>query len=61
LKALPTTTFTCPPSADDFVVIAMRANPKPMNALGNRQAECSVVQADSDTVKPAIGYGFEVQ
>ena len=39
----------------------MRADPEPMDAASNRQPECPVVEADSDTVEAAVAYGLEMQ
>jgi len=47
--------------ADEFVVLAMRADPEPMDASRNRQTECPVVETDSDTVEAAVAYGLEMQ
>ena len=35
---------------DEFVVLAMRTDPEPVNALRARQAESPVVQPNSDAV-----------
>lgn len=43
------------------VVFAVCADPEPMDAAAYRQAECPVVQADSDAVKSAVTYCLEVQ
>jgi len=48
-------------SADEFVVLAMRTNPEPMDAVRNREPERSVVEADPDAVILAVSNGFEVQ
>ncbi len=39
----------------------MRANPEPMDTAGHRQPQCAVIQADSDTMKPTVAYGLEMQ
>jgi hypothetical protein len=48
-------------SADEFVVLAVRTNPEPMNTAWNWQTERAVVQADSDTVKSAVAYSLELK
>ena len=47
--------------ADQLVVLAMCADPEPMNTVGHRGSECSVVQADSDAVVAPIADRLEVQ
>ena len=47
--------------ADEFVVFAMRANPEPLHALGYRDAEGSVVEADPDTVEATLSDCFELK
>ena len=47
--------------ADEFVVLAMSANPEPMNAARYRQSERSIVEANADAMKTAVGDGLEVQ
>ena len=47
--------------ADEFVVLAMCADPEPMDAARDGQAECAVVETDSDAVEAAVAYGLEVQ
>ena len=39
----------------------MRADPEPMYSARNRLPECSVVKADSNTMKALITYGLESQ
>jgi len=47
--------------ADDLVVLAMGPDPEPMDAAGNRQTKCSVVKANTDTMKLAVADGLEVK
>ena len=47
--------------ADEFVVLAMRANPEPMDAVWYREPECPVVEANSDAVILAVSNRLEVQ
>ncbi len=39
----------------------MRTNPEPVDAVRNRDPECSVVEADSDAVILAVSNCLEVQ
>ena len=47
--------------ADEFVVIAMRADPEQMNATRYRQPECPVIKANSDAVILAVSDSLEMQ
>ena len=47
--------------ADEFVVLAMRANPEPMDTVWHREPECPVVEANSDAVILAVSNCLEVQ
>jgi hypothetical protein len=47
--------------ADDLVVLAMRADPEPMDAARNRLSECSVVKANSNAMKAPTTYCLELQ
>ena len=47
--------------ADEFVVLAMRADPEPVDAALNGQTERAVVETDSGTVEAAVAYGLEMQ
>lgn len=47
--------------ADEFVVLAMRADPEPMDAARYRQSEHPVIQANSGAVIPAASYRLEMQ
>ena len=47
--------------ADELVILAMRADPKPMYAAWHGETKCAVVEADSDTMKPTISNGLEMQ
>jgi hypothetical protein len=48
-------------SANKFVVLAMRADPEPVHAVGNGQSERTVVPTYSDYVKTAVAHGLELQ
>ena len=43
-------------SANELVVLAMRAHPKPMNAVFDRLTERPVVETDADAVEAATYY-----
>ena len=47
--------------ADEFVVLAMRADPEPMDATRYWQPERPVIKANSDAVILAVSYGLEMQ
>ena len=47
--------------ADEFVVLAMRADPEPMNATRYRQPECPEIKANSDAVILAVSDCLEMQ
>ena len=46
---------------DEFVVLAMGADPEPMDATRDGQTECTVVQANSNTVEATVAYSLELQ
>ena len=48
-------------SADEFVVLAMRTNPEPMDAVRYREPECLVVEANLDAAISAVSNHLEVQ
>ncbi len=45
----------------ELIVVGMAADPKPLYALLNWNAECAITQADANTAKCAIFDGFELQ
>ena len=47
--------------ANDLVVLTVGADPEPMNSARNRQPECSVVEANSNTIKAPVPYSLELQ
>ena len=47
--------------ADDLVVLAMRADPEPMDSSRNRTPERSVVQANTNAMKAPVTYCLELQ
>jgi hypothetical protein len=47
--------------ADEFVVLAMRADPEPMNATRYRQPESPEIKANSDAVILAVSDSLEMQ
>ena len=47
--------------ADDLVVLAMRADPEPMDSSRNRTPERSVVQANTNAMKAPVAYSLELQ
>ena len=47
--------------ADELVIFAMRADPKPMYATWHGEAKCAVVEADSDAMKSTICNSLEMQ
>ena len=47
--------------ADEFVVLAMRADSEPMDAARYRQPERPVIKANSDAVILAASYSLEMQ
>ena len=47
--------------ADELVIFAMRADPKPMYAAWHGDAKCAVVEADSDAMKSTICNRLEMQ
>ena len=47
--------------ANDLVVLAMRADPEPMNSARNRQPERSVVETNSNTVEAPVTHSLELQ
>ena len=47
--------------ADELVIFAMRADPKPMYAAWHGEAKCVVVEADSDAMKSTICNSLEMQ
>lgn len=47
--------------AYELVVIAVGADPEPVDAAFNRQAECSVVEAYSNAVEPAPADSLEMK
>jgi hypothetical protein len=47
--------------ADELVIFAMRADPKPMYAAWHGEAKCAVVEADSDAMKSTICNSLEMQ
>jgi len=47
--------------ADEFVVLAVGADPEPMDATRDGQTECAVVQTNSDPVETTVAYGLELQ
>jgi hypothetical protein len=48
-------------SADELVIFAVRADPKPMYAACYRETKCAVVEADSDAMKSTICNSLEMQ
>ena len=46
--------------ADEFVIFAMRADPKPMYATRHGQAKRPVVEADSNAMKPTVSNSLEM-
>ena len=49
-----------PELGNEFVVLAMRSNPEPMNAVLARQPERPVVQPNSDAVHLAAAQELEL-
>ena len=47
--------------ADDLVVLAMRADPEPMDSARNRLPECPVVEANANAMKAPVTYRLELQ
>ena len=47
--------------ADELVIFAMRADPKPMYAACYGETKCAVVEADSDAMKSTICNSLEMQ
>ena len=47
--------------ADDLVVLAMRADPEPMDSARNRLSECPVVEANPNAIKAPATYCLELQ
>ena len=47
--------------ADDLVVLAMRADPEPMNSARDRLPESSVVEPNSNAMKAPVAYSLELQ
>lgn len=47
--------------ADELVILTMRADPKPMYAAWHGDAECAVVETDSDAMKSTICNSLEMQ
>ena len=47
--------------ADELVVVGMAADPKPVHSVRDRRAKGAVVEADADTVEPAVADALEVQ
>jgi len=47
--------------ADELVVLTVGADPEPMDPARNRQPECSVVEADSNTVETPVSDDLELQ
>ena len=47
--------------ANDLVVLAMRADPEPMDSTRNRLPECSVIETYSNAMKAPVAYGLELQ
>ena len=46
---------------DKLVVLAVRANPEPMNAIRDRDAEGAVVETDAHALEATIAHGLERQ
>ena len=46
---------------DKLVVLAVRANPEPMNAIRDRDSERAVVEADADALEATIAHRLERQ
>jgi len=46
---------------DKLVVLAVCANPEPMNAVRNRDAEGAVVETDAHALEATIAHGLERQ
>ena len=46
---------------DEAVVLSMRTNPEPMNAIASRQTECPVVQPNSCAVEPTATEELELE
>ena len=47
--------------ADELVILAMGADPKPMDAAWHWKPKCPVIEADSDAVKSTVSNGLEMQ
>lgn len=47
--------------ADKLVVLAVCANPEPMNAIRDRDTERAVVKTNADALEATIGHGLERQ
>jgi hypothetical protein len=47
--------------ADELVILAMRADPKPMYAAWHREAKCAVIETDSNAMKSIICNSLEIQ
>ena len=47
--------------ADELVIFAMCADPKPMYAAWHGEAKCALVEADSDAMKLTICNSLEMQ
>ena len=46
---------------DKLVVLAVRANPQPMNAICDWDAEGAVVETDAHALEATMAYGLECQ
>lgn len=46
---------------NDLVVLAMCADPEPMDAARDRETKCSVIEANTHAVELAVSDRFEVQ
>ena len=47
--------------ADELVVLAMSANPEPVDAARNREPECPEIETNSYAVKFAVANRLEMQ
>ena len=47
--------------ANELVVLAVGADPEPMDSSRHWEAECSIVQTNPHAVKTTIAYGLELQ
>ncbi len=53
--------MTSNPLADELVIFAMSADPKPMYAAWHEEAKRAVVETDSDAMKSTICNSLEMQ